>query len=195
MSDVNIKDFPRALQSQLALTEEQLDLFQKETKDVNVTMFLSEFENRFLPALMDSPNSADGVRVWWDRVGTPYKGITVLNADTNSVEFQVPPLLRPHSGVKSIDTKGESMSDIVATAGKKSEVIPAIGDRYISEKLTSKIKPIDPNPNDMISWNKILVRFGYDPIIPDEEMSAVEKKQVTSNKTNVEFDDDEFEEL
>lgn len=188
--DLNsIEAFDPSLRAGLKETLSAMDQLSDLTQQVNASMSEYEFKTKFLPLLINKEDGDKSMEFWWNRIGNPMIGIDILGPN-KEVLFKAPPLMRTHAN-SSIDSGKMSLSEIITTASKKSEIIPNMGNRYIKEHITNRIKPIEEF-NDLKAWNAILIRYGYNPIIDESELELPEESK---KLTRSEFTDDDFEDL
>lgn len=121
----------------------------------------NEFIHRLLPILTNY-NGEQDLGAWIDVAGSPFLPIKVQN-NSGEVIFTVPPIWHRPT-LRGSRHHRDSMSDIIAKAKLKAEVIPQMGDRYLRSRLGDRLVSGDIDLEEVKIWNQILARYGYPPI-------------------------------
>ncbi len=157
-----LKDFDPSLRHALKNTIEQMDFLDILTKDDNARVPEPAFIKFLLPILTNRKGNQSLVP-WQEIAGNVMRAIDVIDPSGN-VLFTVPPVLRTYQE-DSLDLKGMSLQDILITAERKSKFIPAQGKKHFDLFVLNNVKRNHALLADVKTWNSILARYGYAPLI------------------------------
>lgn len=191
ITDVNtLEDFAPNLRPVLERSIEQMDFLNEITKNDAAKIPESIFVEHLLPVLANRSGNQSLER--WQRIaGHVMRPIDVFDPKTGETLFRVPPVLR------SINEEftgygSRSAFEIVRTAEQKRRVMPAMGDAHIRTNLVDRVKHTKASFDNVVLWNNILLRYGYEPILSNkttEQTSATEVKKDSPDLSIDGFDD------
>lgn len=142
------------------------------------------FVEHILPVLANREGN-QSLAKWQQVAGHAMRAIEVTDAKTNEVLFRVPPLLRSIN--EEFTGKGaRSAFEIIRTAEQKRRVMPAMGDAHLRANLTNRVRHIPAPVKDVVAWNEILKRYGYDPILKRDVAPVPEENN--SDPTTMDID-------
>lgn len=133
----------------------------------------STFVNAVLPVLT-SKTGNQSLEVWLSVAGAAQRGLAVVN-NAGEVIFKVPPIFATVDKT-FIGNGKDSVYEIMRTAEQKNKMLPTLGDRYLEEKMRSKIARNNNILEGVRAWNAVLKHYGYQPLINVSEKEE-EKKQ------------------
>lgn len=187
MANNDLKDFDPILRPALENSLEAMDVLDEVVKNDAARITETVFKAKLLPVLANR-DGKQSLGIWQDIAGNVLRPIIVLDDATGNVLFKVPAILRSIN--REFTGKGmNSASEIVATAQAKRNVMPAMADRHITENITNKITHTPVNSEDVLAWNEILVRYGYEPLF-DYKAATKDTDVVTKVAPEVEGYDD-----
>lgn len=177
MSDVlnKVKQHNPQLAHSLQRSLEGIEQLEAITEQDAARIGEARFKRDLLPILVERSGEQD-LTIWQEIAGHALRPIDVFDDQTGERLFRIPPLLRTLK--REFTGRGRhSAYEILRTADQKSKVMPSLGDEHIRSRLTESVtsQPIDIE--DIRSWNAILTRYGYEPMVEVSTSSDADEKQ------------------
>lgn len=149
----------------------------------------SVFKRKILPVLTNWQGKQN-LYHWHDIAGHALRPIDVYDDNTREFLFRVPPILRTFSAVKKRENT-PSTFEVMKQAEQKRRVIPAAGDKHLTEQMAQSTVLVKKSGDDIQQWNNILKRYGLNFLDVDVEKEPVEKRESPENKVELtgEYDD------
>jgi hypothetical protein len=135
------------------------------------------FVNVVLPIVL-SPEPKKDLRPWIDLAGDPMLPMDVYNGD--QFLFRVPPITGTPK-IHQATHPRDSVFEIVATAKQKAEIVPAMGERYLDNRLGDKVEVKDASPHIAV-WREILARYGHLKKVDSGTTETVKKTDVVDSE-------------
>lgn len=181
-----VEDFAPHLRQTLQESLENMDFLEQLTREDAARLPEPVFVEHLLPVLANREGN-QGLEKWQQIAGTAMRPIDVYDPKTNEVLFRVPPLLRSIN--EEFTGQGRhSAFEIIRVAELKRKTIPAMGDAHIRANLVERVKHIPAVAENVVTWNNILKRYGYPPILKMDTSEEDVKSQSASQSDNIEFD-------
>ena len=185
----DVEDFAPHLRETLEKSLEGMDFLDQLTQDNEAKVPEPIFVEHILPILANRSGNQSLVR-WQQVAGHVMRPILVIDPQNGEPLFRVPAILR------SINEEftgygSRSAFEIVRTAEQKRKVMPAMGDAHLRANLVDRVRHIPASAKDVVAWNEILKRYGYEPILKIKTSAETnEEPEDTSGNIEVEgFDD------
>lgn len=140
------------------------------------TIDLDLFVRTFLPALGQEHDEPLDMGPWLTISKGHYNPVDVVSG--GKVVFTVPPLLNRRI-TRINDDSNKSLSTIATVAQQKADAHPMMGQNYLRQGLQSYVGKERVNPEALSEWNRVLVKYGYDPIELDA-MESVSKPNLST---------------
>ncbi len=172
MSDVlnKVKQHNPQLAHSLQRSLEGIDQLETITEQDAARIGESRFKRDLLPILADRSGEQD-LTIWQEIAGHALRPIDVFDDQTGERLFRIPPLLRTLK--REFTGRGRNSAyEILRTADQKSKVMPSLGDEHIRSRLTESVTSQPADLEDVRSWNAILRRYGYEPLVEMSESSS-----------------------
>ncbi len=132
------------------------------------TIDLDSFVRTFLPAIGQVHDKPLDMNPWLSIAKGPYNPVDVIS--NGQVVFTVPPLLNRRD-TRLNENSRQSMTTIASVAQQKSDAHPMMGQNYLRKGLESFVGRRKVNPTALTEWNRVLIKYGYEPIslesVPD----------------------------
>mgnify|MGYP000029356127 FL=1 len=141
------------------------------------TIDLDLFVRTFLPALGQEHDEPLDMNPWLAISKGPYNPVDVVS--NGSVVFTVPPLLNRRNTRINENSK-DSLTTIAVVAKQKGDAHPMMGQNYLRQGLLSYVGRERVNPEALQEWNRVLVKYGYDPIELDAVPSSNKKPNIAT---------------
>ena len=163
LEDPVLEDFDPYARKGLEKTLEAMETLDAITQASVARIPEPIFKEHILPILVNYDGKQSLVN--WQRVaGHVLRALEVFDPRNGNVLFTVPPLLRQIRN--EITGRGQhSAYEIIQTAEKKRQVVPALGDAYLRKDLVSRFQKEVVDVEAIRQWNQILARYGYPPRI------------------------------
>ena len=145
-----------------------------------------EFVSKYLP-LFASQHTGVDLSPWLDVCKSAMLPVDVMA--NGKVLYRVPALVR------TIPTTANPigrmpMSEVLANAKLKAEVYPPAGDAYLDAHTSARISKVSTNMEELVAWNNIFTRYGYDPIvIPGIALTGGESETPASDVFTGDYED------
>ena len=180
-----LEDFAPHLRPTLEKSLENMDFLNQLTQDSAARVPENIFVEHLLPVLTNRSGNQNLQR-WQEVAGHVMRALDVYDVKTGETLFRVPPILRSIN--EEFTGRGaRSAFEIVRTAEPKRKIMPAMGDRHIRTHLVERVGHVPANAQDVVTWNEILKRYDYPPIL-SIDIKAEDVKEVDSGQGPVEID-------
>lgn len=161
-----IEDFRPDLQPGLERAMEGIEFF-KQLTEVDVAPIPEPiFREHILPILATRGQQQD-LTIWQDVAGHVLRPLEVYDPETEEVLFRVPPILRQVDGLTN---RNVNVNGIAQVADRKRQRLQSTGDAHIRKHLVERVPHEPARARDVLIWNDILIRYGYEPILSDEAL-------------------------
>lgn len=193
MSDLlnKVKEHNPQLAHSLQRSLDGMDQLARATEQDVAVITEAQFVKQLLPVLARRGGDQD-LSVWQDIAGHAMRPIEVVDNQSREVLFRVPPLLRPLK-MEFTGRGRNSTYEILRTAEHKSKVVPSLGDEHIRSNLTSSVNREPADIDNIVAWNEILIRYGYEPLV--NTPTSQEKEEVKEQVDLAEGFSGEYDEL
>lgn len=183
--------FPPHLRNDLEEAMGKLREFNKSVEEDIASVPEEVFVKHLLPILTNRTGSQN-LSIWQDIAGHAFRSINVVDKDGN-ILFNCPALFT--SPDKQITGKGQhSAYEVISTAIKKSDVLPALGVQHMKQHFISKLYDVKAPIEKVVAWNRILVHYGHPPLIKSLNTEKLNVSVIESKKPS-DIDIDGFEDL
>jgi hypothetical protein len=160
-----------------------------EAAEKHPTIELDLFVRTFLPAIGQEHDEALNMGPWLTVAKSPYNPVDVVS--NGQVVFTVPPLLnRRHTRIN--ERSQDSLTTLAVVAQQKSDAHPLMGQTYLRNGLMNYVGKTRVNPNALAEWNRVLTKYGYEPIETEAVPESVKPASVSTASL---YDPDDVDEL
>lgn len=165
-----------------------MDALINDAKEDTAKISESVFKRKILP-IMTNWEGKQNLYHWHDIAGHALRPIDVYHDTTREFLFRVPPVLRSFRAVRK-RPDAPSTYEVMKQSEQKRRVLPAAGDKHLTEQMAGGTVLVKKPGDDIQQWNNILKRYGMNFLdVQKEEDTQEQEKQPETDIFTGEYDD------